>query len=157
MTTTQNDPSISDLLDVFFAGFQPDADGLSRRRIAIIREDLMDHMDGEGWRVLDPAQTVLLETERQFRPTGAFSRSARASDLFCVLEHYLTPQHAQAGIDQRATQLDVVDALVTKLWRDKLISISTVSRGCRTEYDVALKQGRSLVNEARRREALLLV
>jgi len=146
------DPTIASVLETFFAGYRPSADLETKRRIAQVRKDLMDHMDTEGWRVLNPPQTVLLETEQEFQPDGAFARTAHASDLFCILEHYLQPVHAQLGLDQRETQLGVVKALAEKLWNERYISFRTVSMRCRLEFDVAMKQGRELVVEARARE-----
>ena len=151
------DPSVSALFDDFFSTFQSTADSEVKRRIGLVRRDLMDHMDEEGWRVLDPAQTVLLKTEQQFRSKGAFARSAHASDLFCILEHYLDPVHAQVGIEQRATQLDVVQALCDRLWSARLISTAMVRRQCRIEFETAMRRGRSQVAEARHREVRLSV
>ena len=100
-------------------------------------------------------QTVLLESEEQFGRQGFFARAARASNLFCVLEHYLQPVHAQAGLEQRSTQLAVVAALVEKLVGDRIATSDSVSSCVGLEFDLALKQARSVVNAARVRERKL--
>jgi hypothetical protein len=146
------DPTIDSFLEGFFGSLTGDMDLETRQRTAEIRKDLMEHMDAEGWRVLNPPQTVLLEAEREFRPDGAFARTAHVSDLFCILEHYLDPVHAQLGIEQRQAQLDVVKAIAETLWTGRYISFRTVSTRCRVEFDVAMKRGRELVDQARARE-----
>lgn len=150
-------PSVSAFFEEFFAEYEPSVDQATTRRIAMVRQDLMDHMDDEGWRVLNPPQTAAFEAEKRARPEGAFARTAGASDLFCILEHYLIPEHAQLGLDQRATQLEVVKALEEKLWREHHISTRTVSKDCRIEFDLALKKGKELVRIARERERFIAV
>lgn len=153
-TPTPN-PPISAVLDEFFSSYLVNADDETRRRIALVRQDLLSHMDEEGWRVLDAGETAVLESEEQFGRKGFFARAARASNLFCILEHYLQPVHAQVGIEQRSTQLAVVAALAEKLVRDRIATADSVARVCRLEFDLALRQGRSDVNAARVRERKL--
>ena len=150
-------PSISVVLNEFFESYKPAATHVLRKRIDLVRSDLASHLELEGPRSLTTGQLAILNTEKQFRRDDAFARTMHAPDLFYALEHYLIPAHAQAGLDQREVQLDVVAALAAKLWAERLISLSTVSECCVIEFDLAMKAARALVSDARLRERSLRV
>ena len=115
----------------------------------------MIHIDIEGWRVLDESRMLLLESERLLCPEGAFSRVATPPELFTVLTHYLEPAHSLLGIDQREVQLEVVDALMKRLWSTRAITPWTVCQHCVTESKVSFKRARQLIEEARSRERFI--
>jgi hypothetical protein len=150
-------PPINIVLDDFFTSYKPAATSALRRRIELVRSDLLTHLELEGPRILTAGQLALLATEKQFNPDGAFARTGHADDLYYALEHYLIPAHAQAGLDQRELQLDVVAALAAKLWAERLISLDTVSECCVIEFELAMKAARALVSDARLRERTLRV
>jgi hypothetical protein len=145
-------PSISSVLDDFFASFKPRASATLRKRIELVHSDLVDHLELEGPRVLTTAQLAILNTEKQFNRNDAFARTMHPSDLYYALEHYLIPAHAQAGLEQREVQLDVVAALAAKLWNDGLISTNSVSECCIIEFDLGMSRARALVSAAKTRE-----
>jgi hypothetical protein len=148
-------PSISTVLDDFFASYKPAASATLRKRIDLVRSDLLEHLELEGPRVLTTGQLAILGTEKQFNPEGAFARTMHPSDLYYALEHYLIPAHAQSGLEQRELQLDVVAALATKLWTERLISTNSVSECCIIEFDLAMSRARALVSSAKTRERSL--
>jgi hypothetical protein len=147
-------PSISSVIESFFADYSPSDEPIVRRRVTLVKQDLLDHMDKEGWRVLTPTQSALFQ-DKQFNSKGTFARLAPAPALFCILEHYLNPVHALVGIDQRQVQLDVVEALADQLWTDEHISQQTVKKRCRVEFAKAMKDARELLTTAQRREKVL--
>ena len=135
-------PTIADLLDDFFIGYQPNAPVAVQARIDVVRNDLERHLDLEGPRVLTTSQLTILDTEKQFDPAGAFARTMHADDLYYALEHYLGLAQAFEEVSLRETQLDVVAALAEFLWRRRLVSARNVSECTVIEFDIALKRGR---------------
>ena len=135
-------PTISDLLDDFFVGYQPNATVGVQARIDVVRNDLEQHLDLEGPRVLTTGQLAILATEKQFDPVGAFARTMHADDLYYALQHYLDVAHAFEEVSLRETQIDVVAALAETLWRKRLISERNVSECTVIEFEIALKRGR---------------
>jgi hypothetical protein len=139
-------PTISDLLDDFFVGYQPNAAVSVQARIDTVRRDLEQHLDLEGPRILTTGQLAILKTEKQFDPVGAFARTMHADDLYYALERYLQPVHAFEETSLRETQLDVVAALAESLWRSRFISAHNVSECTVIELEIALKRGRDGLN-----------
>jgi hypothetical protein len=135
-------PIISDLLDDFFAGYQPNAPVAVQARIDTVRRDLEQQLDLEGPRILTTGQLAILNTEKQFDPVGAFARTMHADDLYYALERYAQPAHAFEDASLRETQLDVVAALAASLWRSPFVSAHNVSECTVIELEIALKRGR---------------
>jgi hypothetical protein len=135
-------PTISDVLDDFFGGYQRNASASVQARIDTVRIDLEQHLDLEGPRVLSADQLAILGLELEIDPVGAFARTMHADDLYYALEHYLDPAHAFRDPSLRETQLDVVAALATSLWTRRLVSARNVSECTLIEFDIALKRGR---------------
>jgi hypothetical protein len=148
-------PPVSLILEEFFANYRHVAPDVERRRISLVREDFTAYLDIEGWRVLDDAQTAIFDAESQLRATGAFTRIAHAPELFSALAHYASPVHAQVGIDQRSVQLDVIEALVRRLWKGGYLVGGSVCHHCKAELESDIRNGRKLVREARAREQIL--
>jgi hypothetical protein len=144
--------TISDVLDGFFANYQPAASPSVRARISAVRADFERHLEIEGPRILTPGQLAILNTEKQFKPEGAFARTMHAAELYHALEHYLDPAHAQLGLEQRETQVDVVAALAARLWGGPGVSVRTVSECYVIELDLALARSREQIGEAIKRE-----
>jgi hypothetical protein len=142
-------PNISNLLDDFFAGYQPGAPAAVQARIVAVRNDLTHHLDIEGPRILTTGQLAILNTEREFNRDGAFARTMHADDLYYALQHYLDPAHAFEEPAQRETQLDVVAALAASLWNRQLVSEANVSECTLIEFDIALKRGRDALKTNR--------
>jgi hypothetical protein len=142
-------PSITDLLDEFFAGYQENAPAAVHARTTTVRADLEQHLELEGPRILTTGQLAILTTEKQFNPEGAFARTMHADDLYYALQRYLDPAHALDGLAERETQLDVIAALAASLWSRRLLSDRNVSECTVMEFDIALKRGRDLVKAAR--------
>jgi hypothetical protein len=140
-------PTISDLLDDFFVGYQPNAPITVQARIDTVRSDLERHLDLEGPRILTTGQLAILKTEKQFDPVGAFARTMHADDLYYALERYLQPAHALEDTSLRETQLDVVAALAESLWRSRFISAHNVSECTVLELELALKRGRNALKQ----------
>ena len=156
MTNTRSvRPSVAIILDEFFSDYKHVATDRERRRISLVRKDLTGHLDEEGWRVLDDSQTAIFDAERELRATGAFTRVAHAPELFSALAHYASPVHAQVGIDQRAVQLDVIEALERQLWKGGYLDGRSVCAHCKVELEADIRNGRKLVREARAREQIL--
>ena len=143
-------PTISDLLDDFFVGYQQNAPVAVHARIDSVRSDLERHLDLEGPRILTTGQLAILNTEKQFDPVGAFARTMHADDLFYALELYLQPANAFEDASLRETQLDVVAALAERLWRSPFISAENVSECTVIEIEIGLKRGRDALKLARR-------
>ena len=135
-------PTISDLLDDFFVGYQPNAPVGVQARIDIVRNDLEEHLDLEGPRILSASQLAVVDNEKQFDPIGAFARTMHADDLYYALQHYLDPAHAFDDVSLRETQLDVVAALAESLWRTRQVSSRNVSECTVIEFEIALRRGR---------------
>jgi hypothetical protein len=148
-------PSVLVILEEFFSDYKRTATTIERRRISLVREDLTSNLDAEGWRVLDDSQSVIFDAEIQLRAKGAFTRVAHAPELFSALAHYATPVHAQVGIDQRAAQLDVIEALTRRMWKVGYLVGGSVCAHCKAELDADLRNGRKLLREAREREQIL--
>jgi hypothetical protein len=148
-------PPVSQILDEFFSDYKHVATPVERRRIALVRRDLIANLDAEGWRVLDDSQTAIFDVERHLKATGAFIRVAHAPELFSALAHYASPVHSQVGIDQRVAQLDVIEALVRMLWKSGYLLGKSVCAHCKRELDTDIRKGRDLVREARAREQIL--
>jgi hypothetical protein len=156
MTNTRTlRPPVSLILEKFFSDYKHVATPIERRRIAVVRKDFVANLDAEGWRVLDDTQTAIFDAEYELRPTGAFTRIAHAPELFSALAHYATPVHAQLGIDQRATQLDVIEALFRMLWKNGYVSGRSACAHCKAELEADIRKGRELLREAREREKIL--
>ena len=150
MTTTPVfPPTISDLLEQFFAGYQPKASEALRTRISIVRRQLEHTLEVEGLRVLTTPQLAIVESERQLDPEHAFARTMRADDLYYALPLCLDAEHALDSLLEREAQLDVIAALAESLWRRRLISDRTVSECAMIEFDIAVKRGRDFVKAAR--------
>jgi hypothetical protein len=145
-------PPVSLILEEFFSDYTHLATAVERQRTALVRKDLTANLDAEGWRVLDGSQTAIFDVERQLRETGAFTRVALAPELYSALAHYASPVHAQVGIEQRATQLDVIEALIRMLWKGGYVSGRAVCAHCKAELEADLRKARQLVREARARE-----
>ena len=147
--------TIADVLDGFFANYQPGASPLARARINAVRSDFERHLEIEGPRILTSGQLAILNTEKQFKPESAFARTMHAVELYHTLEHYLDPAHAQLGLTQRETQVDVVAALAARLWGGPGVSERTVSECCVIELDLALARAREQIGEATKLERSL--
>ena len=148
-------PPVSQILDEFFSDYKHVATPVERRRISLVRKDLIANLDTEGWRVLDDSQTAIFDVEKQLRAPGAFTRVAHAPELFSALAHYASPVHAQVGIDQRVAQLDVIEALVRMLWKGGYLLGNSVCAHCKAELEADVRKARELVREAKAREQVL--
>jgi hypothetical protein len=142
-------PSISTLLDEFFAGYKPTAAEPLRARIARVRDQLPHQLEVEGPRILTAGQLAILNDEKQFSPNDAFVRTMHADDLYYALPLCLAADHALEGPALRETQLDVIAALAESLWQRRLISGRDVSECTVIEFDIAMTRARDLIKAER--------
>jgi hypothetical protein len=142
-------PTISTLLDEFFASYKATAPAPLRARIARVRDQLPRDLEAEGPRVLTTAQLAILNDERQFSSSDAFVRTMHADDLYYALPLCLDPAHALEGSTLRETQLDVIAALAEWLWRRRLVSGRDVSECAIIEFDIAMRRARDLIRAER--------
>ena len=147
--------TISDVLDGFFANYLPGTSQLTRERINAVRVDFERHLEVEGPRILTPIQLAILNTEKQFKPEGAFARTMHAPELYHTLEHYLDPAHAQLGLQQREVQVDVIAALAARLWGGPGVSERTIAECCVIELDLAVARARERIRDANKLERAL--
>jgi hypothetical protein len=134
---------ICDLLDEFFAEYQPNAIAAVKPRIASARVSLERALDVEGERILTSGHLATLNAERAANPEGAFSRTGRADDLYYALPLCLDPVHLVGSRAERETQVDVIAALADFLWRRRLISGKRISECAIIEFDIAIERGRA--------------
>ena len=143
-------PTISEILDAFFASYKPTAGKVVRARIELARLHLARQIETEGPRELTTPQLAIVETERQFSPSDAVARTMRGPELYYVLGTYLRPEYAMDGLLQRETQLDLIAAIHGWLWQYRLIGGAQLDECAVIEYDIWMRRARDEVRKARR-------
>ncbi|MFC0681731.1 hypothetical protein ACFFGH_28200 [Lysobacter korlensis] len=109
MTGTR--PTIDTILTEFFAAELEGKRGITRERIEFVDVSLRHFLEAAGEQVLVADDLILLATEREFEPEGAFARTMHADDLIFALAGYLNSMVPREPMVLRV-QLRMVDRLI---------------------------------------------
>jgi hypothetical protein len=116
--------------------------GSTRRgRLRFLEKSLRDYLEAEGERILVSADLVLLTSERQFDPHGAFCRTMHADDLVFALPGFLE-RCVPADVTDFRVQLATIEALVAWLIRKRQID-PYMSECILLDVGAGLRRGRA--------------
>lgn len=149
MTSLQ--PSIDVLLQDYFHDARQSASGIALTRLDTVERELRDFLEREGYRQLTTGGLAILESERQFEPRGAFSRSMHAEDLVFALPDFL--ETASGDHLLRRARLRHIEHLVARVIGYRLIDPGDFSCVL-IDLRIALDRGRDDVVRMRRERQL---